>query len=87
MGDHRISLKVEFEMHGHKAKIDQWVNYTPHYADGIAEWLREQIEKGMDNFLEAEYERDILRQEEIKAAELKQLARLKAKYEPNSEKR
>ena len=82
MGDHRISLKVEFEMHGHKAKIDQWVNYTPNYADGIAEWLRLQIEKGMDNYLEAEYEADILRKTEIEAAERAQLERLKAKYEP-----
>ena len=82
MGDHRISLKVDFEMHGHKAKIDQWVNYTPNYAEQIAEWLREQIEKGMDRYLDAEYEADILHKTEIEAAEREQLAKLKAKYEP-----
>jgi hypothetical protein len=82
MGDHRISLKVEFEMHGHKAKIDQWVNYTPNYAEQIAEWLREQIEKGMDNYLEAEFEAGIVKRAETEARERAELERLKAKYEP-----
>ena len=82
MGDHRVSLKVEFSMHGHEAKIDQWVNYTPDYAERIAEWLRVQIEKAMDNYLEAEWDAGILRRKEVEGRERAELERLKAKYEP-----
>lgn len=82
MGDHRISLKIEFAMHGHEAKIDHWVNYSPNIVDETAEWLRAQIEKGMDRYLAAEFEADIVHKSEIEAAEREELKRLKAKFEP-----
>lgn len=84
MGDHRISLKAEFSMHGHTAKIDQWVNYSENYVEEIAEWLRTQIEIGMDRYLEVEHGADILRKSKVEAAERAELERLKAKYEPET---
>ena len=82
MGDHRVSLKVEFHMHGHEAKIDQWVNYHDGYVEGIADWLRHQIEIAMDKYAEAQWGRDMARNAEVEAAERDELARLKAKYDP-----
>jgi hypothetical protein len=84
MGDHRISLKVEFEMHGHKAKIDQWVNWSPDYADKIRDWLEQQIEIGRGKWFDAEYDAQLLRDAEREAAERDELARLKAKYESSA---
>lgn len=83
MGDHRVSLKVDFHMHGHEAKIDQWVNYTPDYVEKTADWLRRQIEIAMDRYMDAEYDRDMARNAEVEDAERKELERLKAKYEPD----
>lgn len=80
MGDHRISLKVQFEMHGHHAEIDQWVNWTPDYAEEIRSWLDEQINIGRGNFFDAQYAADVLAAAEIENREREELARLKAKY-------
>lgn len=81
MGDHRISLKVEFEMHGHKAKIDQWVNWTPDYVDDIRSWLQEQIDIGQGRFFDAQYDAEMLDKARKEDAERNELQRLKAKYE------
>lgn len=81
MGDHRISLKVKFEFHGHKAEIDQWVNLTPDYADEIGRWLQEQIDIGMDKYWDEEYDIKKLREAEEEDAERSELLRLKQKYE------
>jgi hypothetical protein len=81
MGDHRISLKAEFEMHGHKAKIDQWVNYSENYVDEIAEWLRYQIEIGMDRYMDAQFGIEAAADAEREAAERAEYERLKKKFE------
>lgn len=81
MGDHRISLKIEFEMHGHKAKIDQWVNWTPDYPDEIRDWLQAQIEIGRCRFFDAEYDAEMIAKAKEENEERTELARLKEKYE------
>ncbi len=81
MGDHRISLKVDFEMHGHKAKIDQWVNWTPDYPEKIYDWLKEQIDAAMDKHWDAELDAEKLDEARKEKAERDELARLRAKYE------
>ena len=81
MGDHRISLKVCFEMHGHEAKIDQWVNYSPTYVDGIAGWLRDQIEIGMGLYMDRQFGVEAAADAECEAAERAQYERLRAKFE------
>jgi hypothetical protein len=85
MGDHRASVKIEFEMHGHSAKCDLWVNWFDNGCgidQRIVDWFGEQsgiaIEKYRDE-LEAFYaSREKATTEEAEKAEL---ARLKAKYE------
>lgn len=81
MGDHRISLKVQFEMHGHKAKIDQWVNHTPDYPEKIAAWVEEQIEIAMGKYLDKEWEIQKRTDAETEHREREELNRLKSKYE------
>lgn len=81
MGDRRISLKVEFEMHGHKARIDQWVNWTPDYPDEIRDWLQEQIDIARGRYFDALYDAEMLTKAREEAAERDELRRLKAKYE------
>jgi hypothetical protein len=87
MGDHRISLKIEFRMHGHKADLDAWWNFTAsHEVDGIdyraVEWLRQQHAIAMGRFFEEQYGRVALDEAHRENEERKQLMRLKAKYEP-----
>ena len=81
MGDHRISLKVEFKMHGHEANIDQWVNWTPNYADRIHDWLVEQIDIGRGKWFDAEFDAQMIREAEVERSEREQLELLKEKYE------
>lgn len=81
MGDHRVSLKVRFEMHEHEANIDQWVNWTPDYADKIRDWLQGQIDIAMDKYWDREHDIRALTEAKQEDAEREELARLKAKYE------
>jgi len=39
MADHRVFLKINFSMHGHKAEIDQCVSWGPDYTETIHQWL------------------------------------------------
>lgn len=84
MGDHRAIVKIEMEFHGIKDKCDMWINYWPSNVEGvddrIIEFCRRIYEKGMAKYenemaerLEKEYE------QEIRQAEEKEFARLKAK--------
>lgn len=81
MGDHRISFKAAFEMHGHKSAVDQWVNYSENWPQTIAEWLEAQIEVAMAKDFDARYDIEQIAQAEKEDAERAELARLKAKYE------
>lgn len=81
MGDHRIILKVQFEMHGHKAQLDQWVNWTPDYPDKIRDWLQEQIEIGQGKFFDSQYDAEMVEKARSEHVEREELARLKMKYE------
>lgn len=86
MGDHRASIKIEFEFHGKTYKMDSWVNYFPD-GDGVDRRVQEFFEKayndGMrryqDELFEADRERREREQEEADRAEY---ARLKAKFGP-----
>jgi hypothetical protein len=85
MGDHRISLKIEFSMHGYEDKLDAWWNFYDDEVHGVdqraIEWLRECHERAMDKYLEARCSAEERRNAEAENAEREQLARLKAKYE------
>ena len=81
MGDHRISFKAEFEMHGHKAKVDQWINYSERWPQEIAQWLEHEISVAKGIYFDAEYDLEQIARAEREDAERTELARLKAKYE------
>ena len=85
MGEHRFSIKIEFEMHGHKDKWDAWLNFSerdvPHIDHRVVEWLQEQHMRAMDNWFDAEADEATRRKAEIENSERKELERLKAKYE------
>jgi hypothetical protein len=86
MGEHRISLKIEFSMHGHTDKMDAWWNFTERDVPGVdyraIEWLQSQYEKAMDKYLEAQFSADMRRQAEVENREREEFERLKAKFEP-----
>lgn len=81
MGDHRISFKATFEMHGHKAAADQWINYSENWPQKIAEWLEAEISVAMAKYFDAQYDIEKVARAEQENAERDELARLKAKYE------
>ena len=81
MGDHRISFRAEFEMHGHKAKVDQWINYSESWSQEIAGWLEAEIGVAMGKYFDAQYDAKQLAEAERENKERDELARLKAKYE------
>ena len=85
MGDHRPIITAHFEMHGHKADFDfGWCNWSDN-GDGvdqrIVDWFRQQSHAAIARYSEnnEKYLRK-KREEEITEKELKELARLKAKY-------
>lgn len=88
MGDHRASIVIKFDMHGHEAKTDMWINWSPQYPGGcdqrIIDFFEENSSMAMAKYHEAHYEHlENLRAKETKEKELKELDRLKAKYENN----
>lgn len=89
MGDHRASIKVEFEMHGHAAKHEMWINWTPDDQTGVdrrvTEWFEAEAQKAMDKWWEAEEKAQDREQAEAENRERAELARLKAKFEPSND--
>ena len=85
MGDHRMTIRIHFKMHGHEADSgEMWINGSsdqaiPHIVE---EWFEAQHSMAM--FL---YEEELNKKSEeqfkeiIENAERQELARLKAKYE------
>ena len=87
MGDHRASIKCVVEMHGVKRECDMWINYNycggtvPFIDDRILDFFSSWAEEAREVYDRQEFEsRRIEREHEERAAELKELARLKQKY-------
>jgi len=86
MGDHRATVKVEFDIHGKVYKQEWWINYFPDDSSGvdrrIAEWFSACWEDAYSRYQkvvnESHREEDERKQREAELAELK---RLKEKYE------
>ena len=85
MGEHRVTIRIIFEMHGHKA--DSGEMYLNGSRDEcvprtVMDWLWEQHTTAMALYDEAQ---DMAQAEKTRAmvekAERAELARLKAKYE------
>lgn len=58
MGDHRASIKIEFEMHGVTSKADMWVNWNPHLLPFdlphcLVEFFSEAQQKSLAAYLDA----------------------------------
>lgn len=85
MGDHRASIKIEFEMHGVKDKVDMWINWSPDDEYGcdrrIPEWCADVAARAR-----AKWEADQLthdsraRDLELERAERLEYERLKQKF-------
>lgn len=85
MGDHRVTIRIIWEMHGHKADSgEMWCNGSSYEAlpSMARDWLEEQhrisMQRWDDEQFEAEQER---KKEETEKNERAELSRLKAKYE------
>lgn len=85
MGDHRVSIKATFEMHGVKDKIDWWLNWSDDIPQRVHDWVEGQKEKAMQKFWDedAEYqERKVREQKEAEdTKERAEYERLKAKFD------
>lgn len=81
MGDHRISIEIKFEMHGHKAKYECWLNWSDNIPDQISDWIKEQKEIAMDGYFNEQYEHEMYNLAIRENAERDKLIELKAKYE------
>lgn len=85
MGDHRADIKVEFTIHEKTYRqVWDWINYTDN-GDGIdqrvVEWFDECWQDARDRWYRAIDKADAEnRQRREREDELKELARLKAKY-------
>ncbi len=92
MGDHRASVTIHFEFHGHKASIDDaWWNWSPDSSgypgvdQRVLDFFRAATEAGMqrwDKQMEQYWENEL--KESTERSERKQLETLKAKYEPTT---
>ncbi len=81
MGDHRVSIKIEFEMHSHKDSWNVWWNWSDSIPQKMADWIEAQKEKAMDIYWEEVYELEKVKKAEEENHERDLLAELKAKYE------
>lgn len=90
MGDHRASIKIQFDFHGKTYEMDSWINYCDSDGNGVdsrvIEFFGEAYRDGMARYAEEEYEyhRERRKREE-KEKELAELKRLKTKYEPTND--
>lgn len=85
MGDHRASIKITFDFHGKKYKMDSWINYWPEECCGmdkrVVEFFNQSYADGMNRFEEklAKF-RAKEDKERIEAEEKETLKRLQEKY-------
>lgn len=83
MGDHRVTIKIDFEMHGHKKTWDAWLNWSDSVPGDAARFISDQAEIALEkwDFEEAFPERTT--KKEKREREL--FEKLKQKYEPDTE--
>jgi hypothetical protein len=88
MTDHKASIKIEFTIYGETAKMDSWINWSPHDSQcfpidqrviDFFDTAYDKARRGYDERLH-EAERESLDREKERE-ERAELARLKAKYE------
>ncbi len=85
MGDHRASVKIEFEFHGKTHKMDSWINWSPSCSEcegvdqRVIDFFRKGTEEGMTEWYEAVAEDERRNHEK---AERDEYERLKAKFAP-----
>ena len=84
MGDHSVSLKVEFEMHGVQKTHACWVNWTDQFPENIANMIRGWSEDAFDAFHETQWSAEERQNADIEKREREEFARLKQKYEPTT---
>lgn len=84
MGDHRVTIGVEFHMHGHSAKQAWWINWSP---DGwtevdprVSQWIVDQVSIAMDRWNDDQYEWEKFEEAHRENKERDELRRLKGKY-------
>lgn len=81
MGDHRVSIKATFQMHGIEDAWDCWLNWSDDLPEQFAEWIRRNQRKAMAKYNEATFTVEERNAKLTRDRELAELARLKAKYE------
>jgi len=84
MGDHRAVIKLEFNMHGHKAEQEMCINWFDNGIscdERIIEWFSAQRAIAMANY-EDEVAKYFAKQRaaELEKQERAELARLQEKY-------
>lgn len=84
MGDHRVSIKINFEMHGLKKKYDAWLNWSDCIPEDISSMIEKWKDDAMDKFY-AEDEKYRAKQEKLKLMQVENeeralLEKLKEKY-------
>lgn len=86
MGDHRASVKIEFQMYGHTRKQEWWINWFPGPGEcdrRISEWLARVSQE-----LYEQYYMPTVRESQRTAEERQEreeYERLKAKFEGKEE--
>lgn len=84
MGDHKATIKISFDLHGKVYKMDSWINYSGH--DGVDRRVIDFFEHSWNDAY-ARYQDEIYksetetREKQKLEDEVKELARLKEKYE------
>jgi|SRR5688572_18534904 len=86
MGEHRATIKIEFEIYGEKDKVDMWINWSPDgqiqgLDDRVAEWFVAHYEKARSVYDDRVYEsEEEQREAENRRRDLAELDRLLKKY-------
>ena len=83
VGDHRASIKIEFEMHGIKRQCDMYINY--YACDSIdrrvLEFFENAVEDAMDAYNKKMRENNINKiDKEMELHDLEEFERLKMKF-------
>jgi len=88
MGDSRASIEIKFAIYDKTFEVDMWINYYPDSGpDGlvdrrVAEWFDEKYREARAEWDAQLYEENrAAREREQRESDLRELERLKAKYE------
>lgn len=81
MGEHRVSIKIQFSMHGFENEWDAWLNWSDTIPEQVADWIEKQKDEAMSRWWNVQEEYTLYDRALAENEERDLLKQLKEKYD------